>query len=87
MFEGGDPDKPMVLGALHNGTHPPPFNSPDIATDEPPKPPDPPTDVKVADQGRNPVPFQRFIASLDDGTEVGGSTDKDGKAELEEEKS
>ncbi|MFT3769477.1 MAG: type VI secretion system tip protein TssI/VgrG [Minicystis sp.] len=25
VFEGGDPDKPFVLGALYNGTHPPPF--------------------------------------------------------------
>ena len=25
VFEGGDPDKPMVLGTLYNGTHPPPF--------------------------------------------------------------
>jgi type VI secretion system secreted protein VgrG len=24
-FEGGDPDKPMVLGSLYNGTHPMPF--------------------------------------------------------------
>ena len=28
VFEGGDPDKPMVLGALYNGTHPPPFALP-----------------------------------------------------------
>lgn len=27
-FEGGDPDKPMVLGCLTNGTHPPPFGLP-----------------------------------------------------------
>jgi type VI secretion system secreted protein VgrG len=25
VFEGGDTDKPMVLGCLYNGTHPPPF--------------------------------------------------------------
>ena len=25
LFEGGDPDKPMVLGSLYNGTHPSPF--------------------------------------------------------------
>ncbi|MEO7327731.1 MAG: type VI secretion system tip protein TssI/VgrG, partial [Minicystis sp.] len=28
VFEGGDPDKPMILGSLYNGTHPPPFNLP-----------------------------------------------------------
>ncbi len=27
-FEGGDPDKPMVLGSLYNGTHPSPFQLP-----------------------------------------------------------
>ena len=59
------------------------LNSPDIATDEPPKPPDPPTKVKLTDQDGNPVPLQRFVAKLDDGTEVGGQTDKQGQAELE----
>jgi type VI secretion system VgrG family protein len=28
VFDGGDPDKPMVIGALYNGTHPPPFALP-----------------------------------------------------------
>lgn len=27
-FEDGDPDKPLVLGAVYNGTHPPPFRLP-----------------------------------------------------------
>jgi type VI secretion system secreted protein VgrG len=27
-FDGGDPDKPLVLGCLPNGTHPPPFPLP-----------------------------------------------------------
>lgn len=31
-FEGGDPDKPMVLGCLYNGTHPPSFRLPDDKT-------------------------------------------------------
>jgi type VI secretion system secreted protein VgrG len=25
VFEGGDPDKPLVIGSVPNGTHPPPF--------------------------------------------------------------
>jgi type VI secretion system secreted protein VgrG len=25
VFEGGDPDKPMVIGSVYNGTHPTPF--------------------------------------------------------------
>jgi type VI secretion system secreted protein VgrG len=28
VFEGGDTDKPMILGSLYNGTHPPPFMLP-----------------------------------------------------------
>jgi type VI secretion system secreted protein VgrG len=31
-FEGGDPDKPIVLGCLYNGTHPPSFRLPDDKT-------------------------------------------------------
>ena len=59
------------------------LNSPANATDAPPKPPEPPTHVALTDQDGNPVPYQRFVAQLDDGSEVGGKTDKDGKAELE----
>ncbi|APR86234.1 VgrG protein [Minicystis rosea] len=32
VFEGGDPDKPMVLGALYNGSHPPAFKLPEKKT-------------------------------------------------------
>lgn len=28
VFEGGDPNKPIVMGSLYNGTHPPPFSLP-----------------------------------------------------------
>ena len=28
VFDGGDTDKPMVLGSVYNGTHPPPFMLP-----------------------------------------------------------
>ncbi|MGK3998650.1 type VI secretion system tip protein TssI/VgrG [Sorangium sp. So ce1024] len=31
-FEGGDPDKPLVLGCVYNGTSPPPFPLPQHAT-------------------------------------------------------
>jgi type VI secretion system secreted protein VgrG len=31
-FEGGDPDKPLVLGAVYNGTHPLPFGVPEAKT-------------------------------------------------------
>ncbi len=31
-FEGGDPDKPLVLGCVHNGTHPPGFPLPSDQT-------------------------------------------------------
>jgi type VI secretion system secreted protein VgrG len=31
-FDGGDPDKPLVLGSLYNGTHPPPYPLPESAT-------------------------------------------------------
>ncbi len=32
MFEGGDPDKPIVLGAVTNATHPPTFKLPESKT-------------------------------------------------------
>jgi uncharacterized protein involved in type VI secretion and phage assembly len=32
IFEGGDPDKPIVLGSIYNGTHPSPFVLPQDKT-------------------------------------------------------
>ncbi|MFO0614820.1 MAG: type VI secretion system tip protein TssI/VgrG [Polyangiaceae bacterium] len=56
------------------------LNSP--SESEEPAPP-PPTRIEVKDQDGSAVPFQRFVAKLDDGSEVSGKTDKDGKAEME----
>jgi hypothetical protein len=57
------------------------MKSPDPAQDGPAKEPDPPTKVELKDQDGKAVPYQRFIVKQDDGTEVGGKTDQDGKAE------
>ena len=59
------------------------LNSPEDAKDEPPKDPEPPTKVEVVDQDGNPLAYQRFIVKQDDESEIGGKTDKDGKAELD----
>jgi type VI secretion system secreted protein VgrG len=32
VFEGGDPDRPIVVGSVFNGTHPPPFSLPSQKT-------------------------------------------------------
>lgn len=58
------------------------LNSPEQASDPPPAEPEPPTSVELTDEEGNPLPYQRFLVILDDGTEVSGMTDKDGKAEL-----
>jgi type VI secretion system secreted protein VgrG len=58
------------------------LNSPDVATDPPPVPPEPPTNVELVDQNNKPLAYQRFLVQTDDGTQIGGKTDKDGKAEL-----
>jgi hypothetical protein len=57
------------------------LNSPDHATDPPPKQPDPPTTLALVDQDGKGLPYQRFVVTQDDGTQVAGKTDKDGKAE------
>ncbi|MFO0618677.1 MAG: type VI secretion system tip protein TssI/VgrG [Polyangiaceae bacterium] len=59
------------------------LNSPEMASDAPPKEPAPPTKISLSDQDGRAIAFQRFVAKLDDGSEVSGKTDADGKAELE----
>lgn len=56
------------------------LNSPS-ESEEPP--PGPPTKIELKDKDGAAVPFQRFVAKLDDGSEISGKTDKDGKAELD----
>lgn len=41
------------------------------------------TTVELVDQDENPVPYQRFRIELDDGSEVAGFLDADGKAEVD----
>ena len=57
------------------------MKSPDAGQGDPAKDPDPPTKVEVKDQDGNPLAYQRFVVRQDDGTEVGGKTDNEGKAE------
>ena len=57
------------------------MKSPDAGQGDPDKDPDPPTKVELKDQDGKAVAYQRFVVKQDDGTEVGGKTDKDGKAE------
>ena len=57
------------------------MKSPEPGQGDPAKDPDPPTKVELKDQDGKAVPYQRFIVKQSDGTEVGGKTDKDGKAE------
>jgi type VI secretion system secreted protein VgrG len=60
------------------------LNSPEKATDPPPKAPEPPTKIELTDEADGkPIPYQRFLIVEDSGAEVSGTTDKDGKAELE----
>jgi type VI secretion system secreted protein VgrG len=59
------------------------LNSPEQANDPPPKDPDPPTKVVFKDQDGKPLAYQRYLVKMDDGSEVSGMTDKDGKAEAD----
>ena len=59
------------------------LNSPGQAKDAPAKPPKPPTKIELLEASGSPLAFQRFLVQLADGSEISGSTDKDGKAELD----
>jgi uncharacterized protein (DUF2345 family) len=59
------------------------LNSPGQATDTPAPPPKPPTKIELLEESGSPLPYQRFLVQLADGSEVSGMTDKDGKAELD----
>jgi Rhs element Vgr protein len=59
------------------------LNSPQQAKDAPPKEPEPPTKVELCDEEGKPLAYQRFLVVMDDGSEVSGMTDKDGKAEVD----
>jgi type VI secretion system secreted protein VgrG len=59
------------------------LNSPDVAEDPPPKDPEPPTKVELTDEEGKPLAYQRFLVIMDDGSEVSGMTDGEGKAEID----
>ncbi len=59
------------------------LNSPEQAQDPPPKDPDPPTSIELKDDDGKPLGYQRFLVVMDDGSEVSGVTDKDGRAEMD----
>jgi hypothetical protein len=59
------------------------LNSPDMATDPPPKDPGPPTNVTLKDTQGKPLAYQRFLVIMANGSEVSGITDKDGNTDVE----
>jgi uncharacterized protein involved in type VI secretion and phage assembly len=58
------------------------LNSPEQASDPPPKEPDPPTTIELVDETGRPLAYERFVITLDGGAQLSGVTDKDGKKEL-----
>lgn len=59
------------------------LNSPEVAEDAPPKEPEPPTQVELTDEEGKPLAYQRFLVVMDDGSEVSGMTDAEGKADVD----
>lgn len=59
------------------------LNSPEQAKDEPPKEPEPPTKIDLKAQDGEPISYQRFVVRMEDGSEVGGKTGEDGKAQID----
>ncbi|MEO7331674.1 MAG: type VI secretion system tip protein TssI/VgrG [Minicystis sp.] len=58
------------------------LNSPEQANDAPPEEPEPLTTLELCDDEGKPLAYQRFLVTLDDGSEVSGITNAEGKAEL-----
>jgi type VI secretion system secreted protein VgrG len=63
------------------------LNSPEQATDAPPKEPSKTTTIELVDTDGNPLAYQRYLLVLDDGSEQSGVLDKDGRAEVDVEAS
>ncbi len=59
------------------------LNSPASGKDAPPPERKPPTEIQLADADGNPLPRQRFVLELDDGSQRTGVTDDEGKATLD----
>lgn len=59
------------------------LNAPNMAIDEPAKPPAPKTKIVVTDQDGKAIAFQGFVAKLGDESERTGMTDEDGTADLD----
>lgn len=58
------------------------LNSPDQAEEAPPGEPEPPTTIVLSDADGTPLAEQRWLITLDDGTQQSGRTGSDGKTEL-----
>jgi type VI secretion system secreted protein VgrG len=59
------------------------FNSPDKVRDPVEDKAPPRTTIQLKDQAGKPLGYERFVVTLDDGSEVSGVLDKDGKCEID----
>ncbi len=58
-------------------------SSPESASDDPAQDAPPPTTIELVDQDGKPIAKARYVVILDDGSEMSGVTDAEGKAQLE----